>query len=281
MAANVTVLAIAQTDPRIHLLGEVAGYNHHEALGRMVRLWGECTDRETHIVSEAVIKGCLGINGVEAILAADLGERAPNGIRVRGTAGRTDWLAQKRKAGSAGGQARVSSAQAKRGSAQAKRSGRQARAKQNASSAQAERKHNSSNSTATLYPQDPDLSSQDPVLSSQVDLAAAPPPPDGDHKRVVDAFDRLYREANSGAKPSWGGRQGKLVKQLLAASTADEVIRRAGNMFSAPPPWPPPPHDLSTLVQHFDKFAQPARASPRGYFAVTGDETYPDGEVEL
>lgn len=112
--------------------------------------------------------------------------------------------------------------------------------------------------------------------------AADKPPPHPDHRRFVDEFQLLYVAANGGSKPSWGSKQGAWVSDLLKRHGFDESLKRARNMFTAPPPWPAAPHDLSTLVQHFDRFAQPHNAKGASrYHAVTGNEIYPDGEVKL
>lgn len=79
----------------------------------------------------------------------------------------------------------------------------------------------------------------------------------------IAEFQALYAEANDGAKPTWGAKQGAQVKALLAAHDVDECRKRAANMFRAPPDWPAGPYDLSTLSQHFDKFAQPYRAKSK------------------
>lgn len=104
--------------------------------------------------------------------------------------------------------------------------------------------------------------------------------PSGDHAGFIAAFDELYAKANAGARPTWDGKRGKQVATLLKAHGLDECLKRATNMFQAPPEWPPPPHDLGTLVQHFDRFAQPHKAAG-GHFKVTGDEVYAGGEVDL
>jgi hypothetical protein len=127
MGAPVRLEDAAFGDARIETLGQIAGYNRYEALGRMAHLWRWCTDRATYVVSEAVVRGCLGPQGVEALLESDLGERVEGGIRVRGTVGRVEWLDVKRKAGQAGGEA----------SAKQKASTRQAPVKQTPSTSQA------------------------------------------------------------------------------------------------------------------------------------------------
>lgn len=106
--------------------------------------------------------------------------------------------------------------------------------------------------------------------------------PTGDHAALIAEFDRLYAEAHGGARPTWDAKRGAQVAKLLKAHGLEECSKRAANMFRSPPPWPPPPHDLGTLVQHFDRFAQPHRADARvGHFRVTGDEVYAGREVEF
>lgn len=69
-------------------------------------------------------------------------------------------------------------------------------------------------------------------------------------------FDTTYREHHDGAKPTWGAKQGRLLKQLLKAHGAEEVQRRIGVLFDSPPSWLES-RDFGTLVQHFDKLAAP------------------------
>jgi len=107
MAASVRIEDEAFGEPRIELLGELAGYNRYEALGRLAHLWRMCTHRQQHIVSETVVTACLGPRGVEALIGAELGERAGDGIRVRGTAGRIEWLQELRERAAAGGRSRA------------------------------------------------------------------------------------------------------------------------------------------------------------------------------
>lgn len=114
MAAAVRVEKDAFSEPRIELLGTLAGYNRFEALGRLTHLWSVCTDRETNVVSEAIVAATIGPGGVEALIGAELGERVEDGIRVRGTAGRTEWLAKKRAGSENGGKATAAHKAAKK-----------------------------------------------------------------------------------------------------------------------------------------------------------------------
>lgn len=110
MAVSVRIEDEAFSDARIAALGELAGYNAYEALGRMSHLWRLCTQRRLYVVSEVMVRACLGSNGVEAIVGAELGERTEAGIRICGTQGRIEWLDEARNTAKAGGQARASTA---------------------------------------------------------------------------------------------------------------------------------------------------------------------------
>jgi hypothetical protein len=108
-------------DPRFEVLGELAGYNKYEAIGRLHALWSWCTDRglkdapddcDGYAVSEPIIRRFLGPRGVVAILADDcdefaLAERRDDGLLyLRGT---SEYVAARRehsRGSSAGGIAR-------------------------------------------------------------------------------------------------------------------------------------------------------------------------------
>jgi len=103
--AHAPVTVSDPDDWRFEALGDVAGYSRTDALGRMVRLWSYCTQEQLYIVTETAVKAHLGARGVEAIVAADLGEVVEGGVRVKGTAGVIEWFApvkdkrEKRRAG--------------------------------------------------------------------------------------------------------------------------------------------------------------------------------------
>lgn len=105
MAANVRIEDDAFNDPRIGLLGDLAGYNRFEALGRLAHLWRICTQREAYVLEESWIVATLGEKGPEAMLKAGLGEKAEGGIRVKGTKGRIEWIQKLRANAGAGGRA--------------------------------------------------------------------------------------------------------------------------------------------------------------------------------
>ena len=106
-------------------------------------------------------------------------------------------------------------------------------------------------------------------------LAPAPTPkaraestaPEGQQETVA-SFHAAYVAAY-GAKPTWGGKQAGQIKRLVVSHGASEVQRRIAVLFSGQgPTFLAPPFDLGTLVQHFDKLAQPSaqpRASPQRF----------------
>lgn len=100
----------AFSDQRIELLGQLCGYNRFEALGRMAHLWRICTQRSQYVVSPAIVAACLGAAGPEAIVTAELGEPVDDGIRVKGTDGRIEWVQQHSSTKQAAGQKRAQNA---------------------------------------------------------------------------------------------------------------------------------------------------------------------------
>lgn len=107
------------------------------------------------------------------------------------------------------------------------------------------------------------------------EIAAPPAPPapakskpvaDPGYAATIAAFDAAYA-AQTGSKPTWGAKQGAMVKRLIAAHGAAETQARIARLFAgAIAAWCHPPYDLGTLVQHFDKLADvtaPPVAAPR------------------
>lgn len=107
VAAPVRLEAEAFTDPRIQLLADLGGWTRYEALGRLAFLWSACTERQLYYVPEAIVRGCLGMNGADLLCDSDLAERTPEGLRIRGTAGRVEWLGELREKRQRAGRARA------------------------------------------------------------------------------------------------------------------------------------------------------------------------------
>ena len=111
--ARVNVEQKALTDARYAVLGNLIGTDRHGALGRMILVWNECQERETHILSEAIVNAIFERDdAAELIIRSELASLnysscskpvQPGKIRIRGCAGRTDWLKKRRKDGQKGG----------------------------------------------------------------------------------------------------------------------------------------------------------------------------------
>lgn len=184
MAANVTIKGIAFTDPRVTLLAQLAGYNRYEALGRLAHLWEQNTELDSYVLSEAVVRGCMGVRGA-VMVECDLAEWTDDGrLRIRGTVGQTDWLGKKRRAGASGGRKRSKAAEA---NLRQNRSERHARPKQDRSTP---------GSTAEVSP-NPQDQDQD-----QVPDASSSRPPLGEAvARLWATYERLSAERGLDAKP--------------------------------------------------------------------------------
>lgn len=91
------------------------------------------------------------------------------------------------------------------------------------------------------------------------------------YTEFVAHFDTLF-QAHRKAKPVWGQKQGKLVKDLLKRGGLDDAIARASRMFAMAPRWPAENPDLQTLVGHWDKFAPPV-AGGGGHATASDDPT--------
>lgn len=109
---GVTIVRDAFGDPRYHYLAQLCRLaNNFEALGRMAMLWSLCTAMQSETPPRAKIVVCLGADGPEALVAADLGELLVDGtIRVKGCRDHTGWYGDSARRGEAGGKARAAEA---------------------------------------------------------------------------------------------------------------------------------------------------------------------------
>lgn len=122
--ARVNVESQALTDARFSVLASLMGLEDPDfAMGKVIRVWIQCVERETYVLTPIVINsifgnrrwfpketdsvtlpsGCdiqRGFDGVELLLMSELAERSPDdygaGIRIKGTRGRIEYLAIKR-----------------------------------------------------------------------------------------------------------------------------------------------------------------------------------------
>ena len=114
MPATVNIEAKVWGDVRFRVLAKALGCDIYSAVGRMAALWGECTERDSYYLPPDLVAMYLDIEvaDVDSVLChrAGLAEATPEGIRLRGTEGRTEWLAKNRRRASAGGEARAATA---------------------------------------------------------------------------------------------------------------------------------------------------------------------------
>lgn len=108
--ARVSVEQKALTDSRFEAFAEELGmeqsiFSHAAGIGMMVKIWNECQERETKTLSPDDLRRLTRVStAAEAILKADLGSPSKGGrIRIHGTSGRIEWLANARKKGRTGG----------------------------------------------------------------------------------------------------------------------------------------------------------------------------------
>lgn len=103
MSAPFRLNAAVFGSPRFEVLGQIAGYNAHEALGRWARAGSECTERQSYVLSEPLVAALFGPRGVEGLLAAELAQRTDGGLRMLEMDGEIEWYGghteNKRRAG--------------------------------------------------------------------------------------------------------------------------------------------------------------------------------------
>lgn len=106
MAASVRIEDEAFSDVRYDVLAvtcALADADH--ALGKMARLWRQCTAMHSYVLPVSVVCAVLGPNGASALVESRLGEAVDGGIRIRGTRGRIEWLKKLRQNAKKGGTA--------------------------------------------------------------------------------------------------------------------------------------------------------------------------------
>lgn len=95
---------IAFGDDRYEDLAEFAKLaDADHARGKMARLWRQCTLEGVYELDARTIDRVLGVGGSDALVRARLGELQSDGrVRIRGTAGRIEWLDKLRENGKFG-----------------------------------------------------------------------------------------------------------------------------------------------------------------------------------
>lgn len=89
--------------------------------------------------------------------------------------------------------------------------------------------------------------------------------PSGDHARFIAVFDALYSEKTGGKRPTWDGKAGRHVAEMLRHGY-DECVLRAERLFRDPPAWlAKDVPTIGTLRANFDALAVVAKTPSRTY----------------
>lgn len=108
MSVAVRIEASAFADERFVALARLAGLaDADHARGKMARLWRQCTDHATYVLSVEIVESVLGANASDALVKSGLGAVHDDGIRICGTTGRIEWIEKLRKNGKKGGKAKA------------------------------------------------------------------------------------------------------------------------------------------------------------------------------
>jgi hypothetical protein len=97
--ARVNVDQKALTDSRFAILARLMGTGDRDtALGRMIRVWNECIERETYELPTLVIETIFDQSDApDWLIESGLAERSnERSLRIKGTEGRIEYLAKKR-----------------------------------------------------------------------------------------------------------------------------------------------------------------------------------------
>jgi hypothetical protein len=105
--ARIGVESRALSDPRFRILAKLVGLaDGDHARGKCEHVWNETQERGDYVLSPEIIDAAVQIDGfAEAMIRSELAELADGGVRVRGTAGRIEWLEAKRATAASGGRA--------------------------------------------------------------------------------------------------------------------------------------------------------------------------------
>ncbi len=104
--ARVNVEPIALSDSRFDLLAQLAGLaDRDHALGKMVRVWNECQERESYVLPGQMLDAIFGKHLIGDVLTqSGLAKRTRGRLfYICGTRGRIEWLIKRREEGRKGG----------------------------------------------------------------------------------------------------------------------------------------------------------------------------------
>ena len=108
--AGITVAAEALHDIRFRRLARFLGLaDSDHARGKLEHAWWLCLDRQTYTLPPGLVAEVMGFDDVDrvvkALIDAELAELTPEGLRLRGTEGRIEWLGLLRRKSRKGGDA--------------------------------------------------------------------------------------------------------------------------------------------------------------------------------
>lgn len=112
MSASVRIEDEAFADQRYERLAVLAGLaDADHARGKMAKIWRQCTIEKRYVLDELDIQVVFGKDGASHLISARLAEQTDDGYRIKGTAGRIEWLDDFRAQAENGGKARAATAE--------------------------------------------------------------------------------------------------------------------------------------------------------------------------
>ena len=234
------------------------------AAGKMGRIYSHCTEYGTDILSEDDIAFFIGdgladgVDPVQLLVGSNLAVVTRNGVRIKGCAGRTTWLEQKRAGAKKGGEKRASSA--KRG-----KDGRFRKGEKPIASAPPAK----AGPAAPAKPSAMATTTTTVMATTKKRVRKKKPPALPGYRECVDEFFLLYAEQTNGAKYDFGAKDGKLLSDLVKRQGSGEVLKRMRYMFSGSVPWLKGAYTVGSFKANFNALVD-AAPKPGARIATEG-----------
>ncbi|HYF56276.1 MAG TPA: hypothetical protein VEA41_18625, partial [Salinarimonas sp.] len=175
-------------------------------------VWHHCTEHGTYVVPGGVLDAITDTDSFcEQLVNSGLGEETPDGIRVRGTAGRIEWKSRLRANSQKGGSQNRASWLARR-----KPVGKPDESP-------------SSTTTTTITTKDPDPDLCAASGSTRVS--------DPRVKPVIDRFVDRYKAHTGEDYPGSYPVAGMAIKRLPKSYSTERLIELVDKFWDAPDPW--------------------------------------------
>lgn len=253
-----------------------------QAIAAVAQIWSWQTEHytpetPTYVVPADVVAIYLGPDGPRALVKVRLAEERPEGLFMKKSIGRIEWLWKHRQKSRKGGR---KSGDARR--ATDIESGSDDHEIEPVVQAQVNHQVDLGLTPTQAYK----LQAKDYNTDSQTKVArratrvAVP-----GLTEVRDEFHRRFM-AKTGHAPTWNAVAISMLKGLLRAHAQAEVIRRMAIMFDGHGPRWMTTFDLKSFVANIDKLAAPATQTGRpssavGRFEPLPADQYPDGDQKL